>query len=677
MAVHARGVVLGCIFLCACGGETRLEPGASLAPHARPRAASGPDARSCRAPLGLDAVAVEDGRAGSTVVLARVHGRLVAYAADEEAKALRVLDVEDAKEIGAVPVAGKPGRMVMMSGGRLAVTLTDRAEVAVFSPSPLSDAALDLRCTMATPDEPVDLALTPKGERLLVASDWGHAVTAFDPETGERRSSVGVARGPRALLVAADGRHAYLAHAAGRAMTTLDLRDDAVAEVDLGGESRPPSPVAEFDMEFEPPMPPPPPRIVTPQQAATSGPPLPPPLRFPHRRPRVPVPRAACQGFALAELVTPEPRVLEAMVEVSTGNTSVPSSGYGPGASVTPELPVVAVVDEAKGAALASSVSPRESLGRPAKPPCLLPRASVVAGDSLYVACMGIDALIEYDATSDAPEEHEKRRWAVAAGPTGVAVHGARAVVWSEFGGAASVISLADSNDQEAPRRIAARRAPRSPDEAEVALGRVIFHATGDKRISSDGRACASCHPDGRDDGLVWSTPGGPRQTPMLAGRLPETAPYGWDGAGSDVPHHLTHTFARLEGTGLAPHERSALVRYVTTLEGPSVHAHDGAETLARGRAVFFESGCGSCHSPEGGYADGKTHDVKSRGSGDTIDAFDTPSLRFAAGTAPYFHDGRYATLQALLTDTSGPMGAASSRSPEDLAALETFLGTL
>ena len=42
----------------------------------------------------------------------------------------------------------------------------------------------------------------------------------------------------------------------------------------------------------------------------------------------------------------------------------------------------------------------------------------------------------------------------------------------------------------------------------------------GDRRISADGRVCASCHPDGREDGVAWVTPEGPRQTPMLAGRL-------------------------------------------------------------------------------------------------------------------------------------------------------------
>jgi hypothetical protein len=49
---------------------------------------------------------------------------------------------------------------------------------------------------------------------------------------------------------------------------------------------------------------------------------------------------------------------------------------------------------------------------------------------------------------------------------------------------------------------------------------RALFHETDDFRLSADGRACASCHPDGREDGLTWATPDGPRQTIMLAGRI-------------------------------------------------------------------------------------------------------------------------------------------------------------
>ena len=56
---------------------------------------------------------------------------------------------------------------------------------------------------------------------------------------------------------------------------------------------------------------------------------------------------------------------------------------------------------------------------------------------------------------------------------------------------------------------------------------------------------------------------------------------------------------------------------------------------------------------------------------------FDTPSLRFVAGTAPYFHDGRYATLRDVLAHTDGTMGATSHLSDEEKDALEAYVETL
>ena len=98
----------------------------------------------------------------------------------------------------------------------------------------------------------------------------------------------------------------------------------------------------------------------------------------------------------------------------------------------------------------------------------------------------------------------------------------------------------------------AARSVPVSYRPSEharsIAQGRRLFHAVDDGRISSDGTACASCHPDGREDALTWSTPEGPRQTIMLAGRIATTAPYGWIGRHDtlkayveclDVPNNL------------------------------------------------------------------------------------------------------------------------------------------
>jgi hypothetical protein len=663
----ARVVLLGSLLVSGCASKGARNADA-VDPSRSPVTPPPTLETSCRAPLGLDVVPVGDGRSGSTVVLARVHGRLVAYLADEEAEVVHVLDVESTesvppggpRELGAVPMRGKPGRMVMMNGGRLAVTLSDRAEVAVYTPSPTSDVALDLRCELRTPDEPVDVATTPGQELLLVTSDWGHTLTAFDPESGAGRFSIDLPRGPRALIVAADGRHAYVAHAAGRSMTTIDLARASTHEVGLGGES---AEVAFFSM------------MPTPEFEPDHGHRMGRGRLRPTMRPRH---RDACQGFTLAELGGPAARILEPMVEVSTGDPGGQSSGYGASAAGKPELPAVAVLEEAEETVLPGSVRVRDPAGDDPKPPCILPRASLVHDGSLYVACMGMDALVEYDASATAPVEHERRRWSVGSGPTGVAVHGSRAVVFSEFDGVASVVSLAGGTAKEAPAlRVAVQRGPRSEDGERIALGRVLFHTSNDKRISSDGRACASCHPDGRDDGLVWSTPAGPRQTPMLAGRLPGTAPYGWDGAGEDLRDHLGHTLARLEGSGLAPPDRDALVRYAATLDGPKVHEGPSVATMNRGRAVFESAGCASCHAPESGYMDGKRHDVKSGALADAFTSFDTPSLRFARGTAPYFHDGRYPTLRALLTDKAGPMGAARDVPPSDLDALEGFVRSL
>ena len=52
-------------------------------------------------------------------------------------------------------------------------------------------------------------------------------------------------------------------------------------------------------------------------------------------------------------------------------------------------------------------------------------------------------------------------------------------------------------------------------------------------------------------------------------------------------------------------------------------------------------------------------------------------ALRFVGGTAPYYHDGRFATLEALLRDTQGKMGWAKDLSDDDISALSMFLRTL
>jgi mono/diheme cytochrome c family protein len=376
-------------------------------------------------------------------------------------------------------------------------------------------------------------------------------------------------------------------------------------------------------------------------------------------------------------------------VMVNPGEPQMVSAGYGGGlenASVPPEAADVGVVDARTGVVVAASLHMGgEGMDARRFQPgaCLLPRAAAVdtARGALLVACLGSDKVIEYDAASDNPGALERRHFDVASGPTGIAIDSAnaRAVVWSEFARTLDVLDLGKSGGVA---HVALGKGASGADEDTLSLGRALFHKVGDARVAADGRACASCHPDGRDDGIVWSSPDGPRQTPMLAGRLTKTAPYGWTGSGESVAAHVRETFARLHGKGLGADDLDALLRYVTTMAPPSSAAKKDADHVARidrGRHIFKsgDAACATCHAVDGSFTDGQRHDVVSATSADRARAFDTPSLRFVGGTAPYFHDGRYATLHDLLVATDGKMGHTAHLSPADLDALEAYLATL
>jgi hypothetical protein len=393
--------------------------------------------------------------------------------------------------------------------------------------------------------------------------------------------------------------------------------------------------------------------------------------------------RAGSQGFALATLREGGrlARVLAPMASVDPGPAKA-TSIYGGADSWGPSavMPFVAVVDAGTERPFAQTLAQSGALEKP----CILPRAAATFGSELLVACFGVDALVDFDARGHAPARVERRRWKLAPGPNGVAVDEAhaRAVVWSQFARELAVVDLVV--DGKPIARASASRRRDSRMTPLLARGRALFNATTDLRISGDGRACASCHPDGREDGLTWSTPVGPRQTIMLAGRIAGTGPYGWFGASATVKQHVTHTLHRLGGQGMADGDRAdfdALIAYVTSLRGPNLEGGrveaSKAALAARGRELFFDErqGCASCHV--GGGTDNRQHDV---GSGNVIEAslrFDTPSLQFVGGTAPYFHDGRYATLVELLERSDGTMGHTTHLGTEETLALAAFLETI
>ncbi|MRG97306.1 cytochrome C peroxidase [Polyangium spumosum] len=623
--------------------------------------APGVGERSCaRVRPGVGAKPVAGARQGGVVALAKAGGKTIAYVADEDDGDIHTVDVATGKELGTTQLGGTPSQLVVAADGRVVVALRDKAAIEVLEPEADPSKPLVSLCTVPTPIEPVALSTTPDDRTLLVSSGWGAALTAYDVASMRRTYEVPLPREPRGVVVSDDGKKAFVAHVVGSRMSVVDLEAKRARPVDVGG-------IEEGGF----------------------------------RRGKIglfgggeEIERRACQGFALAKSTELSGRIFAPQVLVDPGRAEERSEGYGSGGMNPPEVAAVAVVDEDTEQPIGESIhvkpDVRQMVGatRP-RPACLLPRAAAIdpASRSLFVTCLGIDAVVEYDAAAADPQRAERRRFPVAAGPTGLAVdvEGRRLVVWSQFDRTLQIAPLGgeDAAEAEAPAvvRVGLSRKAQTAALADLELGRRLFHASGDSRISNDGRACASCHPDGRDDALTWATPEGPRQTPMLAGRLAKTAPYGWTGRGDSVEAHLAETFGRLGGGGLARRELDALVAFATSLTPPEAERKDPSnEALVQhGKVVFHsaETGCGSCHHEEGAWTDHRAHDVSSRADADVAATFDTPSLRFVGGTAPYFHDGRYATLRSLLIGVDGTMGHTKHLSKGDLDALEAYMRSL
>jgi DNA-binding beta-propeller fold protein YncE len=634
-----RRVVIACLFVGACARVPSAPAPKNVAvADSQPPAVRASCARRTEGPR---PVRVGEGRQGGAVVLARAGDRLLAYVADADSRSIHTLSIDWGRELARTRLDGAPRQLLVLSDGRVAATLSDGTRVAVLEPPAEPSAPLAPLCTREVAAEPWGIALSPDDHTLVVTSGWGAALTAFDAATLAVKQVVPLARDPRGVLV--DDRNvAFVTHLVGATMSAVDLDavDKAPTTIDL--RVRKSTPRAELaDMM---------------------------------------APRTGSQAYAIARVALraepPFQRVLVPMVSVDPGDPERRSSVYYglPFDGVPKQTPMVSVVDPATEMPLSRYLLGTTEAQTARE--CLLPRAAAVraADASLLVACYGIDALVELDALAADPFRAPRRRFDVPPGPEGVAVDedGDRAVVFSQMGAVVSVIPL-DGRKRE--RVTIPLDYHPDPALAAAAYGRQLFYRTDDTRISGDGIACSSCHVDGREDGLTWTTPMGPRQTPMLAGRLRETAPYGWEGDRQTLMDYIENTVVRLGGKGLSVQETSAIAQFLLAMPAPpprSVAPWERA-LVERGHDLFEAdgTGCTSCHGGEA------STDATSHGLHDDRSKFDTPSLRFVRGTAPYFHDGRYPTLEALLADPGNGMGHAATLPSLDRAAIAAYLRTL
>jgi hypothetical protein len=199
--------------------------------------------------------------------------------------------------------------------------------------------------------------------------------------------------------------------------------------------------------------------------------------------------------------------------------------------------------------------------------------------------------------------------------------------------------------------------------------GHDIFHAMAGAPI-----ACASCHPEGGDDGHVWILDGFARRTPSLRGTIAGTAPYHWPGDQSDFPTLTNNVYTgRMGGQKLTPDRTAALESWVQSIPAPPSPSWVDAAAASRGKQVYEGStaGCATCHSgPK--LTDNKTLDVG------TCGAFQVPPLVGVGWRAPLMHNGCAATLADRFGKCSTPAhGSVQGLSAGEISDLTAYLETL
>jgi hypothetical protein len=209
------------------------------------------------------------------------------------------------------------------------------------------------------------------------------------------------------------------------------------------------------------------------------------------------------------------------------------------------------------------------------------------------------------------------------------------------------------------------------PGDLGYDAGRNLFHTQ-----TPVGIACASCHPEGRDDGQVWQFDSeGPRRTQSVAGRILDRGPYHWAGDMADLPTLMDQVFAqRMAGGTVTRSQHLSLGPWLDRVPAPQPPPPLDPAAVDRGRALFQSTdvGCGTCHS-------GPlftNHTLVDVGTGGT---FKVPSLLGIAARPPFMHDGCATTLADRFGACGGgdKHGHTSQLTAAQVADLVAYLESL
>ena len=265
-------------------------------------------------------------------------------------------------------------------------------------------------------------------------------------------------------------------------------------------------------------------------------------------------------------------------------------------------------------------------------------------------------------------------------GAHGVAVIGNKAFVAMRF---ADTLSAVDLEDRPGKLVSSIALGP-APEMSIQRRGEMLFNNAD--LCFQNWQSCGSCHPDSRVDALNWDLMndgiGNPKNTKSML-LAHKTAPSMALGVRANAEEAVRAGITHIQFAVRPEEDAVAIDEYLKSMQPvPSPHLVDGKLSPAaeRGKKLFFseEIGCAHCH-PEPLYTDNVLHNVGSRGKYSRADAFETPTLIEAWRTAPYMHDGRWASLHSLFQEGRHGLknGDAEKLSAEQINDLVEFVLSL
>ncbi|MCA9555374.1 MAG: hypothetical protein KC933_35405 [Myxococcales bacterium] len=572
--------------------------------------------------------------------------------------------------VGELPLAGEPTR-VARAGDRVFVTLRTERKLAVLADD---GRRLTVETTVPVGAEPVGVVADERGEHVYVASSLSNRVDELDAATLSVTRTWAVGDEPRWLALHPDGT-LYVGSAWNGTLSWIDLESGEVHQTSLPsrkitvfetGEEKSMSARITGDMTVSPNGQ----YLLVPSLYLDNHNPISSPDEDGSGR----IVESSSGGYSSDRFnpvvaIIPisgsgKPKISDGeLVNLTTFVIDRPVAGYPASVTVDPTSTVVSATIEGASAVVSFRLEFDEGGGlfdnlfddvafnnfsfRPTTvhPTADGTRAMAFTTDDDAFVYSFLDRTVEHLNVAQVRTERDTER-----GPI-------------EFFGKLSTDGL---------RTVAQATLPEAVEE-----GRRLFYTTQDSRMSLDGSgvSCATCHFDGRTDGLTWTFDTGIRQTPSLAGRVSETEPVRWEGDRATVEEDALFTSQGLMGgRGIQDEDLgrvAAFIDWVRDVDSPNKGA--SMDAVRRGEALFERAdvGCASCHH-------GPRFTNNTNYSMFGLSAVQTRSLTGVAGSPPYLHDGSAPTLRALLERVrSGEMGNTSALSDAELDDLEAYLLSL